>query len=266
MIIATMCYVKGNLVTTLHLPGEPTHKIKVYNDINNLVKEWEPCHGLPSLMNFEIHGKEYLLEGCRTCMVIRGYEFPQIKSKILCEGISPEAMCKGPDDTILFFDTKQTSLKQLYYCDGQFLLAKDFSVDRADISGLCFSENSSTVIVLDRDRKTLTGFHFPSGRVAWQHTENQLGPSSQILTDFHHILTLPDERICVFTHKETFVLDPVDGRILYTLHHFQKPGVITAATASYNGRQQKLAVCTFPMTLSVYEVPFEPPEVTRFLL
>ena len=146
--------------------------------------------------------------------MIRGYEFPQIESKILCEEISPGAMCKGPDGTILIFDNMNKSLKQLRYCDGQFLLAKEFFVEFADVHRLCFSENCGHVIVLHDGRKTtLTGFYFPSGQVAWQHNDVQLEPSSQVLTIWT-ISVLPDGRVCVFNYDKIFALNPVDGTIL----------------------------------------------------
>ena len=43
------------------------------------------------------------------------------------------------------------------------------------------------------------------------------------------------------------------------------PIFIRAVAASSNGNQQKLAICTFPMKVSVYDVPFGPPEITSFL-
>ena len=214
-----MCYIKDNLVTTLYLPEKWTYKTRVYDEKHNLVKKWKPCHTVHSMLEIEIQGKEYMLEGCAICEIIRAYEFPKIERKILCEDISPDAMCGGPGGTILVFNAGQRiqSIKQLSFCDGQFLLQKEFYVACTDARRLCFSENSSIVIVL-HNLKTLTGFHFPTGQVAWQHSEIKLKCSPEVLTDYQHILTLPDGRVCVFTHKEIFALNPVDGTILYMLH------------------------------------------------
>ena len=164
-----------------------------------------------SRIEFEIQGKQYLLESCTICEMIRGYEILQAQGKILYQEISPSATCKGPDGTILVFETTKRSLKELRYCDGQLVLGKQFSVEHADVHSLCFSKFDGIVIMLAGDRKTLTGFHFPTGQVAWQHSEIQLGSSLQV----------PDERICVLTHKETFALNPVDGTILYMLHRLK---------------------------------------------
>ena len=169
IMMRNMCYVKDNLVATISYLEESTNITKVLDQTSNLVKEWASCHPFRSVMAFEIHGKDYLLEGCVICKIIRGYEFPQIESKILCEGIFPNAMCKGPDGTILVFDNQDQSLKQMRYCDEQFLLEKEFSVGCADVHSLCLSENCDLVMALHCRRKTLTGFHFPSGQVAWQH-------------------------------------------------------------------------------------------------
>ena len=270
MLTDTMCYVKNHLIITMCPLGLFTcSKAKVYDEIGNLVKEWECCHVRISMMGFEIQGKEYLLEGCPICEIIRAYEFPQIESKILCEEISPGAMCKGPNGTILVFDNTQKSLKQLRYCEGKLLRVKQFHVDHTDVYCIhsCFSENCDTVIVLDRLRKTLTGFHLPSEQVAWQHNEIELGSSSPVLTDVQHILTLPDKRVCVFTTHEVFALNPVDGTMLYTLHPFQESCIFLQSAATYyNRNQQKLAIFNYPGTLSVFDVPFQPSEVTDFLL
>ena len=249
---------------TMRLPGVITCKTKVFGEIDNPVKEWVTCHLFLSMNQFEINGKEYLLEGCSICKVIRGYNLPQIESKIFCEGISPDAMCQGPDGTILVFDSEIKSLKQLGYCDGQFLLVKQFPVERVDVHSLCFVDG--IVIVIYRDLKTLTGFHFPSRQVAWQHNYSQLDSSSQFTTIFQQILTLPDGRVCIFTIDEVFALNPVDGTILYKLDllSFQGSSIRTVATCC-NGNQQKLAICTYPMTVSVYDVPYEVSEISSFL-
>ena len=265
IMMCNMCNVKDNIVVTITYIEESTYKTKVYDETSNLVKEWASCHLRRPIMGFEIQGKEYLLEGCRICKVIRGYEFPQIETKILSQGISPSVMCKGPDGTILVFDFMQESLKQLRYCDGKFLLAMEFAVEHNDVHSLCFSENCGLVIALHDDRKTLTGLHFPSGQVAWQHKEIQSGSSSQFLTDFRSISVLPDGRVCIFTHEEIFALNPVNGAFLYRLHRFHDPMFTRAAATCYNGNQQKLATFALPETVYVYDVPFEPLEGPSFL-
>ena len=262
-----MCYVNGNLVVTTRPFGKPTWKTKVYDERGRLLTEWEQCHWQPStsMMGYEIDGRDYLLVGCKVCEMIRGYEFPQIKCKILGKGISPGCMCKGPDNTILVFEQK--SIKQFRYSEGQFRLmeqvhlVREFSVGFRDVSGLCFSDNSGLVIVLHYDRKTLTGFHFTSGQVAWQHTAIIFGCSSQVLTDFRHILTLPDGRVCVFTNKESSVLDTTDGTILYMLHDFAEVNLISAVATCFNGNQQKLAIQHNGSRTRVYEVSFQSPNL-----
>ena len=261
IIMFNLCYIKDNLVAAMHILRQITCKAKVYDETSNTVKEWAPCHALCSMMEFE----KYLLVGCTICEMILGYEFPEFQKRIFREGISPNAMCKGPDGTILVFDNTQKSLNQLRFYDGQFFLAKEFSVERVDVHSLCFSQNCDFVIALHFDRKTLTGFHFPSGQIAWRHTEIQLGSLPQVLTGFQSILVLPDGRVCIFTEMEIFVLNPVDGTILSTLHHFQNPGTIIATTTCCNGHLQKLGICTHPKTVSVYDVPFEPAEGRSFL-
>ena len=268
MIMDKLCYVKDNLVIPLYLSGKAIYKTTVYDETGKLVKEWEPCR-FPSMMRFQIDGNEFLLHGCVICKMIHGYKFPEIKSKILCRGISPSTMCKGPDGTILVFDNVDKFLKQMRYCNGQFLVEKELNIPLfdswEDFHSLCFTEKCDHVIALHYDRKYLTGFHFPSGQVAWQHRQIQSGSPSQFLTGFRSILVLPDGRVCISTHQEVFALNPVNGTFLYTLHRYHIPIFIRAVAASSNGNQQKLAICTFPMKVSVYDVPLGPPEITSFL-
>ena len=263
ILLSNICYVKDKIVASIKLTEASIHKIKVYDERSTLVKEWESCHFKKPLMGFEAQAKEYLLEGCPLCQMIRGYEFPQIESKILCKGISFDAMCKGPDCTILFF--KQNSLKQLRFCDGQFLLEKEFSIECEGVHSLCFSENCGLVIALHDHRQTLTGFHFPSGQVAWQHKEIQSESSSQVATDFRSILVLPDRRVCVFTPEEVIAINPVNGTFLYTLHRFHESIFTWASATCYNGNQQKMATTTVRGTVFAYNVPFEPLEGPSFL-
>ena len=261
MIMDRSCYVKDKLVITLYLSGKAIHKTIVYDEEKLVQEGEEPCSLPTSVMEFQIDGKEYLLQGCSICKIIRGYELPKTNSKILFEGIFPNAMCKGPDGTIFVFDNTHKSLIQLRYCDGQFHLAQEFCMKCADVHSLCFSKNCGLVIALHSDRKTLTGFHFPTGQVTWKDREIQTGSSPQVQS----ILVLPDGRVCIFTHEEVFALNPVNGAFLYTLHHFHEPIITQAIAACYNGNQQKLAICTFPMKVTVYDVSFGPPVETSFL-
>ena len=100
-----MCYVNGNIIMT----GFTPKTIRVYHEeTGSLLNEWNTCHMFPRLMAFETDGKEYLLEGCIYCKVIRGYEFPETSSSHtpFHKHITPHVMCKGPTDTILLFESR----------------------------------------------------------------------------------------------------------------------------------------------------------------
>ena len=108
-----MCYVNGNLV----MSGVALDTIRVYyEETGSVLHEWNSCHVSPCLMVFEIERKEYLLEGCAHCKVIRGYEAPETSSnyRTLYEDIVPSVMCQGPMSTVLVLEEKK-SIKQLRF-------------------------------------------------------------------------------------------------------------------------------------------------------
>ena len=258
MFVVTMCFVKGFLVVTGRPYGKCAYKTKVYDERGTLLKEWEPCHAKACIMGFSVHGKEYLLESCTICQMIRGYEFPQIECKVLCERISANAMCKGPDGTILVLHWEQKGIKQFRFSQGQFHLVKQFPMEFADAHSLCYS--GQFAILLHKDTKTFTGINLATGEVVWQKTEIQFSSSNK----FRDILTLPDGRICIFTNKEIFALDPKDGTILCNLSDLKDKGMIRAVSTSHNSNQQILAIAQYT-EISVYQIPFQPCETYHYL-
>ena len=123
---SAMCYVNGNIV----MGGVHPKTIRVYHEgTGRVLNEWNSCHTYPCLLMFETEGKEYLLECCTLCKVIRGYESPETtySCKIMYEHTGHITLiCKGPTGTILLVEQK--SVKQLGYSDGKFHHASDFSV------------------------------------------------------------------------------------------------------------------------------------------
>ena len=231
-----MCYINNNLVMHAHQHEKDTYDTQVYDETGNLVKEWKPCHVLPSMMEFEIHGKEYLLEGCTVCEMIRGYVFSLSKCKILCSCVSPKSMCKGPDGTILVFDRIQKNIKQLRFSKGQLHLAEQFSAELEEVCGLCHSDKLGLAILLHCDGKAITGISLATGKIAWQHTEIRLGSSPQGLNLYDGVM-LPDGTVCVFSYREIFALDPMDGTILCQLLDLKDKDIIWAVTACQKGNQ-----------------------------
>ena len=164
-------------------------------------------------MALEIMGKEFLLEGCPKCKLIRAYEFPDGTVTVLWEDISPTTMCKGPDGSILVFDEEKKSVLQMDRAGIKFHTS--YSFGRENVFKMGYSDG--TVVILEGDRNVLTGVRLETGLVAWQIKDIQFGPQSQDVNNLQNTLTLPDERICVFSNRKLFVLDPKDGTILYTL-------------------------------------------------
>ena len=263
MFVVTMCFVNGSPVVTGHPYGKSTYTTKVYDDRGILLKEWEPCHALACIMGFSIHGHEYLLESCTNCEMIRGYEFPQTECKILCKRISANAMCKGPDGTILVLHSEQKGIKQFHFSQGQFHLVEQFSVELVDPCSLCYSDQFA--ILLHNDGKTFTGMNLATGEVTWRKTENQLSPSTQVPKKLRDIVTLPDGRICIYTQKDIFAVDPKDGTVLCHLIHLKDKGIIRGVAASHNSNQQILAIAQYT-EISVYQIPFQPCETYHYLL
>ena len=262
MFVVTMCFVKDSLVVTGNPYGKNTYKTKVYDDRGALLKEWEPSHALACIMSFSIHGRDYLLESCTTCEMIRGYEFPQTESKILCEGIFANAMCNGPDGTILVLHSEQKVIKQFNFSQGQFHLAEQFSMEFLDPHSLCYSDPFA--ILLHNDKETFTGTNLGTGEVTWQNTEIQLSSPTHVPKKLRDIVTLPDGRICIYTQKEIFAVDPKDGTVLCHLLRLKDEGIIRGVAASLNNNLQILAIAQYT-EISVYQIPFQPCKTYHYL-
>ena len=117
--------------------------IKVFDEeTSSVLHEWKSCPGAKSLMAFEIDGKEYLLEGCDTCGVIRGYESPEKSHSYttFCETTKPNMMCSGNANTIIVFENGPTkgSIRQLRFDGGKFL-PDAFSFETNKVKDMTFS-------------------------------------------------------------------------------------------------------------------------------
>ena len=167
-------------------------------------------------------------------------------------------MCQGPDGTILVLHREEKGIKQFCFSQDQFHFIKQFSLEFADAHNLCYSDQFATL--LHKDTKTFTGINLATGEVAWQKTEIQFSSSNKL----RDILTLPDGRICIFTSKEIFALDPKDGTILCNLSDLKDKGIIRAVSTSHNSNQQILAIAQYT-EISVYQIPFQPCEMYHYL-
>ena len=262
---ANMCSINSNLVMHVHHRENKNYETLVCDETGQMLKKWQPCHMLPTMTAWQIHGKDYLLEGCITCEVIRGYEFPHTESKVLCTHISPRVMCKGPKGTLLVFEEVRKSIKRLRSFGGKLHDTKQFSAEIEDVRGMCFSDKLNLAVLLHDNGKTITGINFVTEEVAWQHTDIQFG-SSLKSPDLCDILMLPDGRLFVFTCKASFAIDPMDGSVLHKLIDLKDPGLIWTITTCQSGREQKIAIAhEIDTHISMFKIPFQPPETYRYL-
>ena len=237
--LSEMCYLNGNIV----MAGFTPETIRVYHEKNgSVLNEWKSCHRLPRLMGFEVEGKEYLLESCTFCRVIRGYESPETSSscKIFYEHTEHIAMmCKGPTGTLLLVEKK--SIKQLRYSEEKFHLASEFSIKLEEVQDVCYYEKYGIVVVLHEDRETLTGVVLATGQTAWR-TKIHYGSPAKFLAHLKNVLIIPDGRVCIFNSRKLVVMDPKNGTIMYELLDFTNSGNIRKIVARTNGFQQIFAV------------------------
>ena len=234
-----MCYVNSNLV----MSGVALDTIRVYHEeTSNLLNEWKSCHVIPCLMVFEMEGKEYLLEGCKLCKVIRGYESPEISSnyKTLYEDAVPSVMCQGPMSTVLVLE-EINSIKQLLFSEGRFNLVNEFPNELENIRIMCYCEKNEIVVALHKNQKTLTGIALATGEVVWKHTEIQFGSPTKVSDYCYGVFIISNERICIFNLRELFVLDPKDGTIKTKIFSFEGSGWIWNIATRNNGLQQIFA-------------------------
>ena len=233
-----MSYVNGNIVI-----GSAPETIRVYQEeTGSVLNEWNTCHMVTRLMLFEIEGKEYLLEGCIGCKVIRSYESPETSSsyKTLCKDVVPMVMCKGPNNTVLILEEKN-SIKQFRFSEGYLNRANKFSVELENVKKMCYCEKNGIVVVIQHGHKTPTGVALATGEVVWKHTEIQFGSPAKDLDDLADVFTFPDGSICIHNLRELFVLDSKDGNIKCKLFQLEGHGYIWCIAICNNGFQQRFA-------------------------
>ena len=233
-----MCYINHNLAVS----GLKS-KIKVFDEeTGSVLHEWKSCHIAICLMAFESDGKEYLLEGCTLCEVIRGYELTETTHnfKTFCENVIPDVMCKGPDSTILVLENNK-SVKQLRFSEGKFHPG-EFSFESNDVRDITFSGRHNIVLLLHQDKKNLTGIHIQTREVLL-NSELQFHPLRRASEGIFNIFTLADGRVCIVTVLKTFVIDPRTGTVKYQLYSksHSPEGLLWTIASCYNGNQQRLS-------------------------
>ena len=130
----------------------------------------------------------------------------------------------------------------MHYHDGKFHLANVFSFEPENVKQMSYCEHDGILVVLDEDRKTITGVTLASGQIVWKKTELQYGSPHEILELFQDVLTIPDGKKIIFNLWKPFIFDPTDGAIKHQLHNFVGAGWIGKIATRNNGSEQILAV------------------------
>ena len=253
-----ICYAhKHPIIITGHCTDETYFKmVKVFHKETGVVlKEFKKCHATSSLMPFEIEGKEYLLEGCALCQVIRGYQFLDADSTILKEDIQPIFLFKGPQRTVLSYDTECISILQLAQSHDQFNLVRQVSIVLEDVQNVCYSSKDDIVIALHSDGKTITGFHLATEQIAWQHSEIQFDSPPRVVDQMNNIAILPDGRTCLFNDNKMYALNAENGTILSTVLDHENFWRLWAVSTYSTGDHRKLAIAHSAMEevmISIY--------------
>ena len=206
-----------------------------------------------------MQGKEYLLEGCRICKMIRRYDFSAMECNIVCERISPSVMCRGPGSTILVFDDHLWAIYQLEYFQGAFYFINQWTVGREGVVRMCCSEKCHILVLLHVDKLSVTGMDVETGQVAWQQNVLQGNSPKQRTATSGEIAPLPDGTFCFLNGTEILVLDSLTGSTLYTLFDLGslKGPIWTMSTVS-DDKQQKFAFQHGPpdeIQITVYSAP-----------
>ena len=116
-----------------------------------------------TLLPYQTDGKEYLLEGCTGCTVIRVYECPLNSAPISQFPITPRLMCKGPQGTILVLDeTNKIIAKYSFMRNIQYRRDLDFN-ETTRVHAMRYSDKHDLIIVLDG--YAIKRFHPETGEV-----------------------------------------------------------------------------------------------------
>ena len=254
----------NNIVIHKHHRVKDKYQADVYSENGGLLYHWKPCHRLPYMMRFEVNGREYLLEGCKICRVIRKYELPAFQSKILCKGVSMGPMCQGPGKTI--FILAYNTIKQLCYRIGQsHITNKSHSTTKSILRSsehypwtpcpliayvTLLKETSYCCMTTERSGGSTPNQDRPPGaqNSTLPHQPHRGG------NDLRDVLVLPDGTVYAFTHKEMISMDATDGATIQTLLNCRNLDVIWAVSAS---RDRNNFAISQTSQISVYEVPFQ---------
>ena len=254
-----ICYAdKHPIILTGHFSdNEYFQKVKVFHEDTRIVlKELKKCHRVSSIMSYKIEGKEYLLEGCPICQVIRSYQLLQADntSTILKEDIRPHCLFKGPEETVLVFDKENSSILKMNQSEGQFRLLGHIKVVLEDVQGLCYCSRYDIVIALHSDGKGITGIQLATGQVAWQHSEIQFDSSPCVVDQINGIVTLPDDRVCLFDDNKLYALNPEDGTIISTVLNQENFWRIWAVSTYNIDNHKKLAIAHSEMEQDIVSI------------
>ena len=157
------------------------------------------------LLPHRADGKQYLLESCTGCRVIRAHKIPINSAPISYEQITPKLMCKGPQDTVLVLDETNKSITQLFFFAGKIQCYRGLFFNRMHASEMWYSDKHGHLIIMD-DEFATTGLKLETGEVIWQHRKCERPYSASPFT-------IPDERICSISSEKLTVVDLKDGTV-----------------------------------------------------
>ena len=252
----SICYINNKIITVGNCSKTITQpKIKIRDsDTGNLLKEWNTCHAFLSLVPLKIQGKIYLLGACKTCRVIKGYDFALNTETFFTGNVTPSMVCPGPEDSILVLDEEKGFISQLRYSDGTCSVLCMFSVDPEYITGMCYSDMGGILAVLGGG--FLKGISLVTKEMLWQKVLCNFGPTS---LHFSEMISLPDGKICcVVDYEKLVVFNAADGAITDELFANGNLGRIWKVATYCGSEWNKMAVLHNAMDqtlITTYRLP-----------
>ena len=212
----------------------------------------EYIHDVRTLLPYQTDGKEYLLEGCTGCTVIRVYECPLNSAPISHFQITPTLMCKGPRGTVLVLNETNKSITQLHSFAGKIQCCRSLFFDGTHASDMRYSDKYGHLIIMD-DEFATKGLDLETAEVVWQQRKIE---SPYLACPFCPFTgpTLPDGRICFLSFDKLIIVDPKDGTVMLTPLEGVSPSTRMICSTEDNQIVSVVEVWENDTRISCYEI------------
>ena len=186
-----------------------------------------------------------ILEACNRCKVIHMYNIDTGKGQMVYSDCKPIAMCHGPDDSMLVWDTDGKVLQlQWNSHEKQFKLIKHYDAGNDSIKrSMCYIKDVGTLIVISHDGAVQTM------KLSWGSLTEKNNTERRVNAEA--VTCDSNGRIYVCRHNKLSVIDALNGEVL---HKIKLTDVHNTRDICWTPYQPKLTLLTYTCKIRCYNV------------